>query len=83
LSAINNIFSNFRVSPTFLMTILAIFLMYTGPLIAVEYFQYKSDDEFITFRWPAAVRGVVYFVLLYSIIMWGDFSVQRYYYFQF
>ena len=53
------------------------------PLLIVEYFQYRSNDETIVLKWPILVRGVVYYLLLYSIIMYGDFSAQRYYYFQF
>ena len=46
-------------------------------------FQYKTNDEMVIFRWPVLVRVAVYYVMLYAIIMYGDFSAQKYYYFQF
>jgi len=53
------------------------------PLLIIEYFQYKGDDETIVFTWPLFARCAVYYVVLYSIILYGDFGAQRYYYFQF
>ena len=53
------------------------------PLFLIEYFQRKNDDEMIIFKWPALARGVVYYILLYSIIMYGNFNAQKYFYFQF
>lgn len=53
------------------------------PLLLIEFFQYRTNDETNILKWPIAIRGIVYFVLLYSIIIYGDFSAQRYYYFQF
>lgn len=53
------------------------------PLLAMEYFQYRSDNELIIFKWPVIVRSLIYFVLFYSIIIYGDFSAKRYFYFQF
>ena len=60
-----------------------LFILYTGMLILIEYFQYRRDDEFVVFKWPFLVRGLVYYLILYSIILCGDFNAQRYYYFQF
>jgi len=65
---------------SFYIGMIAIFLM---PMIIIEYFQYRSDDELIIFKWPALLRGVIYYGLLYLIMIYGVFSVQKYYYFQF
>jgi alginate O-acetyltransferase complex protein AlgI len=58
-------------------------LILAMPVLAVEYFQYRKDDEFVVFRWPVLVRAGLYFAMLYGIIIYGDFSAQTYYYFQF
>ena len=65
------------------MGMLAKLLVLIVPLIFMEYFQYKTDSETFIFTWPALVRGLFYFAILYSIILYGDFSAQKYYYFQF
>jgi len=54
-----------------------------APLLLMEYFQYKSNDELVIFNWPTLTRGVVYFLIFYFIIFYGDFGAERYYYFQF
>ncbi len=53
------------------------------PVMALEYFQYKKDDEFLVFRWPFWSRAAVYYLMFYSIIFFGVFSARQYYYFQF
>lgn len=65
------------------LPITALFTFYTAFLFIIEYFQYRDNDEMAVFRWPTLARGLVYFILLYTIILFGDFSAQRYYYFQF
>jgi len=59
------------------------FLVLVVPFVFMERFQYKADSETFIFAWPALARGLLYFAILYSIILYGDFSAQRYYYFQF
>lgn len=62
---------------------LFLFLAASLPVMALESFQYKHNDELVIFSWPFYVRGVIYFGILYAIILFGDFSAQKYYYFQF
>ena len=60
-----------------------LFTVYTTTLFAVEYLQYRKKDEMAIVKLPALAQGLIYYILLYTIILLGDFSVQRYYYFQF
>lgn len=53
------------------------------PLLAMEYFQYSTGDEEIIFKCPVIVRGLIYFLILFLIITYGDFGGKEYYYFQF
>jgi D-alanyl-lipoteichoic acid acyltransferase DltB (MBOAT superfamily) len=53
------------------------------PLALIEYFQHRDDDKTAIFRAPVLVRALVYYVLFYLIISYGDFNAQKYYYFQF
>ena len=64
-------------------TITMLFTVYTTTLFAVEYLQYRKKDEMAIVKLPALAQGLIYYILLYTIILLGDFSVQRYYYFQF
>jgi D-alanyl-lipoteichoic acid acyltransferase DltB (MBOAT superfamily) len=85
-AAIGDIIFNFSKSFSFgavgmsYIGMMAIFLL---PMAVVEYLQYKSDDELVIFKWPALLRGAAYYILFYLIIVYGVFSVQKYYYFQF
>jgi len=54
-----------------------------APLIIVEFFQHKKNDEMVVFKWPVITRALLYYAIFYSIVMWGDFGAQKYYYFQF
>lgn len=54
-----------------------------GSLVVMEYFQYKRADEMVIHKWPPLMRACVYYLILYGIILYGDFAAQRYYYFQF
>lgn len=54
-----------------------------SPLLLIEFFQHKKNDEMVVLKWPLAVRGILYYILLYSTITYGNFTAQRYYYFQF
>ena len=67
----------------FSLNIALLVLILTLPIVIMEYFQHKSNDEIIIFKWPIPVRAMVYYLILYSIILYGDFSAQQYYYFQF
>ncbi|MCG2704889.1 MAG: MBOAT family protein [Candidatus Omnitrophica bacterium] len=53
------------------------------PLLLIEYFQDRRNDEMVVLKWPILARAVVYYILLYSIILYGDFGAQKYFYFQF
>jgi D-alanyl-lipoteichoic acid acyltransferase DltB (MBOAT superfamily) len=70
-------FGQFR---SFYIGMMAIFLL---PMAVIEYFQYRADDELVIFRWPAPLRAIIYYLLFYLIIIYGVFSVQKFYYFQF
>jgi D-alanyl-lipoteichoic acid acyltransferase DltB (MBOAT superfamily) len=50
---------------------------------ALELWQYRTDDELVIFRLPAAVRGAVYALIYFSIIILGTPDAQPFIYFQF
>ncbi|MBU4488053.1 MAG: MBOAT family protein [Candidatus Omnitrophica bacterium] len=83
--ALYSIFFNFKIGHLYTMHMptLAAISMCIFPMMLIEYFQYRTNDEMVVFRWPAPVRGLVYYVILYLIIFYGDFGAQKYYYFQF
>ena len=58
----------------------AIFIL---PLLAIEYFQFKENNEFVVFKMNPALRAIIYVALFYLFIFYGDFGVKNYYYFQF
>jgi len=63
-------------------TLMLVFAL-IAPVMLMEFFQHKKDDEMVCLKWPLAVRGLVYYAMLYAIILYGDFSAKIYYYFQF
>lgn len=84
-TAFHSIIFDFKIShlQSLNLAVLWVTLACVFPLVLMEYFQYRNDDEMIVFRWPVLVRGMVYYLILYAIIFYGDFSAQKYYYFQF
>ncbi len=50
---------------------------------AMELWQHRTDDELVIFRLPAAVRGAVYALFYFSIIILGTPDAQPFIYFQF
>lgn len=83
LAILHNTVFGFFLPQQFNINMVTPIILLLFPLVALEWFQYKNDDEMVIFRWPVLVRGFVYYILLYTIIMYGDFSAQKYYYFQF
>jgi alginate O-acetyltransferase complex protein AlgI len=57
--------------------------LYCLPLLILEAFQRAKKDEFVIFTLPAIPRAFVYFYLLYSVLIWGEFGERAYIYFQF
>jgi len=53
------------------------------PFLVLEYRQFRSDDELVLFKWPLLKRVFMCYIILYCILLFGDFGVQKYYYFQF
>ncbi len=50
---------------------------------ALEVWQYRTNDEFVVFRLPAMVRGGLYALFYFSIIILGTPDAQPFIYFQF
>lgn len=65
------------------LNVLALMAGLMIPFLIIEFFQYKSGDEAVVFRWPIGIRIFTYYLILYLTILYGDFGAQRYYYFQF
>lgn len=49
----------------------------------LELWQHRTNDEYVIFRLPAVVRGVVYALFYFSIIILGTPDAQPFIYFQF
>ena len=81
--ALKAIIFNFAGAYRLNMALLMPLIVVLCPLFLIEFFQYKTDDETVVLKWPLLVRGLVYYFLFYFIVLYGDFSAQRYYYFQF
>jgi len=79
----HNIFFNFSHPFRIGYGTVVLLAMLLAPLLVLEYFQHRSDDELILFKWPVLARAALYYALIYLLIVYGDFSVQKYYYFQF
>lgn len=82
-TAWQKVFFNFGTSQLYNFDLAVWTVILLVPLLLMEYFQRRDDDEMVIFKWPVVVRGIVYYVLLYLIIMYGDFGAQKYFYFQF
>jgi D-alanyl-lipoteichoic acid acyltransferase DltB (MBOAT superfamily) len=63
---------------TVLSTVLLLWL-----LLLVQCFQYRKDDLMAVFRWPPLARGVYYFILYYSLVVYGVQGAYEFIYFQF
>ncbi len=82
MASLSSIFFNFdaaiQLNPVLLLP--ALFLV---PLVIIEFAQYRNEDEMAVLKWPLAAKAGMYYFLLYTLILYGDFSAQKYYYFQF
>jgi len=59
-------------------------LLILFPLATVlEIWQHRSGDEYVIFRLPAVVRGLLYALFYFSIIILGTPNAQPFIYFQF
>jgi D-alanyl-lipoteichoic acid acyltransferase DltB (MBOAT superfamily) len=50
---------------------------------ALEFWQHRTNDEFVVFRLPAALRGGLYALFWFAIIILGTPDAQPFIYFQF
>lgn len=58
-------------------------LVLSLPLLVLDLAQEFVDDELVVFRWPAPVRGLVYFVVLSYLFAFGAPAGRAFVYFQF
>ncbi len=59
------------------------FLFLIAPLLAAQIFEARWKDSLFIFRYPAPLRGLVYFILLQLIIIFGVRDSVTFIYFQF
>ena len=52
-------------------------------LLGLEIYQYIKKDEFALFSAPVAVRSAIYIVMLYGILILGNFEKNEFIYFVF
>ncbi|MCX6545587.1 MAG: MBOAT family protein [Acidobacteria bacterium] len=58
-------------------------LAYAAPLMALQAAEWKADNLGVVFRWPGPVRWVVVGLLVYLIVLFGNFEGSKFIYFQF
>jgi D-alanyl-lipoteichoic acid acyltransferase DltB (MBOAT superfamily) len=58
-------------------------LQCTWLLLLVQIFQYRKNNLEIVFKWPAVIRGLLYTMVLYYIMVLGEFNGPEFIYFQF
>ncbi len=73
---------NFKPTPLFYQYMLNI-LLCTGFLVLVQIFKEAFKDMNIVLKSPAWVRGVIYFIVLVSLVIGGAKGGQEFIYFQF
>ena len=57
--------------------------LYLAPLIFVQIWQLRSDDQEVVRTWHPLARAVWYALLLWGILVFGSFGKQAFIYFQF
>ncbi|MCM8776217.1 MAG: MBOAT family protein [Candidatus Omnitrophica bacterium] len=84
LAMFQSLIFNFRISNPFetARTIQRL-LAFLAVLVGLEIFQYAKNDPFIIFKAKWSVQMVFYFVLLYSLLLFGVTTGEQFIYFQF
>lgn len=74
---------NLRPGPGLVQT-LSDFLFYVWLVLLVEFFQYKTKDRFVVFRWSVPVKAIFYLTCFILLSLYGGGHGQtEYIYFQF
>jgi D-alanyl-lipoteichoic acid acyltransferase DltB (MBOAT superfamily) len=58
-------------------------LFYTGPLLVLQWLQYRHKDHYVMLRWPLGVRAALYAFLLFTWVFYGAQVGTAFIYFQF
>ena len=66
-----------------LFTGLSILAFYGLPLLLMEIWQFSSGDPLVALKAPRPVRALLYLVLFYGIVIFGETHAQSFIYFQF
>lgn len=74
---------NFRFDPVGQYIVIKQLLFYALPLVIIELFQYYRDDPFPILQLPVLVRGILYVVIFYLVIIFGATDAQNFIYLQF
>jgi D-alanyl-lipoteichoic acid acyltransferase DltB (MBOAT superfamily) len=76
------LFFRFRFEPGHL-SLAASLLFYVALLLMVEAFQKWKNNFWVLFSWPAAFRWIVYSLMAFSILLFGEHSGRLFIYYQF
>ena len=57
--------------------------LFAGPLLVLDFAQYRSDDPYVLFKWPLWARVLVMLFLVYALLLFGYNRAQSFIYFQF
>lgn len=58
-------------------------VFYTGVMLFIQVFKYRTKDMFVVFGWPKYARVAVQLLLFYLIAGWGEFGAKQFIYLQF
>lgn len=87
LSQVNEIahslVTNFIFDPKTHWSYITKLLFYISPLVILEFFQFIRNDDLPVRPFPVPVRGVVYVVVFYLVVIFGATDAQDFIYMQF
>lgn len=82
-SFLNLMMTDFRVIGGIGLGYASKMLRYVWLLVVLDYLSWWKDDEFYVLRLPAWCKFFLYLLMVYSIIIMGQFSADEFIYFQF
>ncbi len=83
VSILQGIFGNFQLITGWENLIRTRFIMFVWLLLAIQYLQYRKDDLLAVLKLPALIRGVIYFIIYYLIMVYGVEGGKEFIYFVF
>jgi len=75
---------NFQILPGLGIRLMsANLIFFVGLLVAVEVFQFMNKDQMVVFKGNRYFKVAFYYLCFILVMLWGDFGVNQFIYFQF